>query len=198
MTDASGGPAIRSSLISIVDFQRGKGKNSMTYQQDRDQAYLDRLQDQITDFISSYNANPNADHTTIFLFPGRLASKLMRAEAPGRSCRPTTWPGSIPRSLAARSTISSVPPMETTIRTSSSSRIRISIDGVTPNDGIIPWCRSNALDLFIFGWDWRLTTESSADFFLKRFLPLFEQRTKACHPNPLEISGSSATASAAS
>ena len=57
---------------------------------------------------------------------------------------------------------------------------------LTPYDGFIPWCRSNALDLFIFGWDWRLTTESSADFFLKRFLPLFEQRTKACHPNPLD------------
>ena len=100
----------------------------MTYQQDRDQAYLDRLQDQITDFISSYNANPNADHTTIFLFPGGLASKLMRAE--GAWPNPPTaydvaWIDS--SSLAARSTISSVPPMETTIRTSSSSRIRISI-----------------------------------------------------------------------
>lgn len=54
----------------------------MTYQRDKDQAYLNRLQDQITSFVFTYNANPNSAHTTIVLFPGGLASQLVRAQNP--------------------------------------------------------------------------------------------------------------------
>ena len=160
----------------------------MTYQHDKNQQYLNRLQNQITDFVSHYNANPNTEHTTVCLFPGGLASKLMRAQ--------NAWPN--PPSSYDCAWI------DCSILTGSFYNLVLSANEedyqdkfiipdqsidwmeLTPYDQFIKWCQGGWLDLFIFGWDWRMPTAQAADFFLNSFMPLFEQRTgNECVSNPL-------------
>ncbi len=160
----------------------------MAYQQDKDQAYLNRLQDQITNFVSRYNANPNPGHTTIVLFPGGLASKLVRAQ--------NAWP--TPPSAY------DVAWIDCSILSGAFAYLQLAANeddyqnkfvipdqnidwmDLTPYDQFIQWCQGAGLDLFIFGWDWRLPTKQAADFFLNSLMPLFEQRTgKECVSDPL-------------
>jgi hypothetical protein len=54
--------------------------------------------------------------------------------------------------------------------------------------GFISWCHSSDIDLFVFGWDWRRSSEAAADFFLNRFLPAFDSLATiaGCSPHPLD------------
>jgi hypothetical protein len=63
-----------------------------TYEQGRDQEYLDRLDGAISAFISRYNANPSTtNRRTLFLFPGGMGSQLTRASAPFTSTPPFSY-----------------------------------------------------------------------------------------------------------
>jgi hypothetical protein len=54
----------------------------------------------------------------------------------------------------------------------------VNFNGCTPHDGLIDWCRSNNVDLFVFNWDWRRRLEDSAGLFVRKFWPLFKRRLK--------------------
>jgi pimeloyl-ACP methyl ester carboxylesterase len=54
--------------------------------------------------------------------------------------------------------------------------------------GFINWCQNSNIDLFVFGWVWRLSSEATANFFLNRFLPAFDSlaTSAGCSPHPLD------------
>ena len=163
----------------------------MSYGSDKNQAYLNRLQDQISDFISNYNANPSEDNRiTLFLFPGGLGSKLMRAEG--------AWPAAPWAFDTAWLDCQIMFGAFTNLQRSGNDDYQdrfivpdqyIDFFDVRPYAQFVDWCQQNWLDLFVFGWDWRLTTDEAAIFFLQQFMPLFKQRTMpsagACNGDPL-------------
>ena len=172
----------------LTDRQRGI---MSAYGQGRDQEYLAKLRDgPINDFVSRYNANPNDDHRTIFLFPGGLASQLIRATSSYQDgppfCYYTAW-------------------LDCSIVLGAANYLQMNGDedyrqhyvlpdgcidfiSLRPYSGFIQWCQVNWIDLFVFGWDWRRGTEMTADFFLQQFLPLFETivTERKCCPPPLD------------
>ena len=52
----------------------------------------------------------------------------------------------------------------------------VNLGGCTPHDGLIDWCNDNNVDLFVFNWDWRRRQTDCAEFFVKKFWPLFRQK----------------------
>ena len=159
------------------------------YEQGRDDEYLARLDGPINDFISRYNANPNCDHKTIFLFPGGMGSQLVRATDQFQKGPPfsydTIWLNcSIALGVATDLQMQGDEDYQ---------QHYVLPDGCVdfvalhPYGGFIQWCQTNWIDLFVFGWDWRRGSKATADFFLTKFLPAFETRVvKECKPNPLD------------
>jgi hypothetical protein len=64
----------------------------------------------------------------------------------------------------------------------------IDCPGLEPYVGFINWCQNSNIDLFVFGWVWRLSSEATANFFLNRFLPAFDSlaTSAGCSPHPLD------------
>jgi pimeloyl-ACP methyl ester carboxylesterase len=159
-----------------------------TYGSGRDGEYARRLDNAISDFISRYNANPSTDHKTIILFPGGMGSQLMRARAPYQNGPPFSY---------------DMAWLDCTIASGAATKLQMQGDFdyqqhyivpdrcvdfllLRPYSEFIQWCQDNWLDLFIFGWDWRLGIEHTADFFLTTFMPKFDTRVSGCTPNPLQ------------
>lgn len=127
-----------------------------TYEQRRDQEYLDRLDGAISTFISRYNANPSTtNRRTLFLFPGGMASQLARARSPHTSAPPffydVAW-------LDCGIVFGKVTDLQMNGPVDHQQRYIVP-DGaiefftLRPYDGFIQWCQNNWLDLFVFGWD---------------------------------------------
>ena len=158
------------------------------YSQDVESQYLDRLQARIADFVHRYDANPSAQHTTIFLFPGGFASQLVRANKPADAGPPFAYE---PLWLTCGFLLGGAKAL--TIEGGDDSRQRYILpDGyvdfftLKPYGGFADWCAANWLDVFVVGWDWRRPGEATADFFLKKVLPTFEQGVAHCRPSPLD------------
>ena len=161
----------------------------MTYEQVRDSEQLSYLDDSIRQFISRYNSNFQVNNRkTIIFFPGGLGSQLLRASMPEPNGPPffynTVWlDGSIVFGAA----------LDLQMHGDIDYRQQIVIaDGaldipllLTPYDDFIQWCNYQAVDYFIFGWDWRRDLKLTVDYFLNVFMPRFEQRVSGCRPNPL-------------
>jgi hypothetical protein len=49
----------------------------------------------------------------------------------------------------------------------------VNLLGCTPHDGLIDWCKSNNVDLFVYNWDWRRRQMEAAEFFAGPFWRLF-------------------------
>ena len=175
------------------------GKSTSSYEQDRDKWYLDRLLDGPTDdFIARYKDNhkKKKKHKTIFLFPGGMASQMIRAQEKYPQNPPlsydTIW---LNCSVLDGGVINLQ--MQNHGHEDYEQRYVVPdgcIDFVDlepyinlrPYRGFIRWCQTNQLDLFVFGWDWRRKSQDTADFFLKQFLPRFETRVnKKCPTHPL-------------
>jgi hypothetical protein len=166
----------------------------MSYDTTRDAEQLRLLDDSITDFINRYNNSSgpaNGPRQTVFLFPGGMASKLKRATAPyvdGVSglqtfsydavwLEPDTivWPAGV---------------LDLKMTKVGSGKYRDKGDrivvadgavgflGCTPYVGFTAWCVLKGLDYFVFGWDWRRRLEHSGRFFVRKFLPHFQERVK--------------------
>ena len=161
----------------------------MTYQQERDAQQLNRLDDEITHFISRYSSNlSNANRRTVILFPGGMGTQLLQASTPQSDGSPysynTAWLdcsiilGDAADQLRMQGDIDF-------------ERRFVIADGpvdfppLTPYQGFIDWCNRQQVDYFIFGWDWRRDLSLEAEFFLNCFMPLFKQRVECSHPNPL-------------
>ena len=166
-----------------------------TYGQKRDDEYLNRLKSlgPINDFITNYKANLSPHHKTIFLFPGGMGSQLLRATADFYHgplfIYLTAW---IDPFIWAGTTVNlqtqTPPDYDDYQQHFIVPNGCIDCPGLEPYVGFVNWCQSSNIDLFIFGWDWRLSSEATADFFLNRFLPAFESLTTlaGCSPHPLE------------
>jgi pimeloyl-ACP methyl ester carboxylesterase len=158
------------------------------YSQDVERQYLDRLQARIADFVHRYDANPSARHTTIFLFPGGLGSQLVRARQPADAGPPFAYE---PLWLTCGFLIGGAKALTIEGGDDSGQRFILPdgyVDFVTlkPYGGFADWCASNWLDVFVVGWDWRRPGEATADFFLTKLLPAFEQGVAHCRPAPLD------------
>lgn len=161
-----------------------------TYEQGRDQEYLDQLDGAISTFISRYNANPSAtNRRTLFLFPGGMGSHLDRARSLYTSPPPFSYDVAW---LDCGIVFGNVTNLQMNGTVDYQQRYVVPdgcIEFVTlrPYDGFIQWCQNNWLDLFVFGWDWRRDLRETVRFFLDRFLPAFDARvTGPCTPHPLD------------
>jgi hypothetical protein len=166
-----------------------------TYGQKRDDEYLNRLKTfgPISDFITSYNANLSSPHRTIFLFPGGMGSQLMRATAKFNHgpqffyltawIDPFIWMGT-----AVNLQTQTPPDYDDYQQHYVVPNGCIDCPGLEPYAGFITWCQNNNINLFVFGWDWRLPSEATANFFLNRFLPAFDSLATSanCSPHPLD------------
>lgn len=57
--------------------------------------------------------------------------------------------------------------------------------GYTPHQGLIDWCASHNVDLFVFPWDWRRRLDEAVKMFVGKFLPFFRARVLAAGcPDP--------------
>lgn len=162
-----------------------------TYQQGRDQEYIDRLDSAIGDFISHYNANPSQQNRrTIFLFPGGMGSQLRRASTPYTDGPPFSY---LLAWLDCSIAFGTAPNLQMQGDVDDQQHYVVP-DGcvdfiqLQPYEDFIQWCQTNWLDLFVFGWDWRRDITCTADFFLNTFLPRFDAAVAAAHcsPHPLD------------
>lgn len=164
------------------------------YGQKRDDEYLNRLKSlgPINDFITNYKANLNPVHKTIFLFPGGMGSQLLRATADFHHgplfiyltawIDPFIWAGT------AVNLQTQTPDYVDFQQHFVLPNGCIDCPGLEPYLGFINWCQSSNIDLFVFGWDWRLSSAATSDFFLNRFLPAFDSLATlaGCSPHPLD------------
>lgn len=164
---------------------------SSSYETAREQECMARLERAIERFADQYDNHLSGNRKTIFLFPGGMASQLVRADR--RFDRPKPFQYGVSwmqrsvlvggaRNLAVEAS-----------RLDVGGRFVLpdgAIDFDCPGASLHPyarfarWCQDNSLHLFVFGWDWRLGVDRAARFFLDTFLPEFEKRLGKL--NPLE------------
>lgn len=165
----------------------------MTYDQARDTEQLRLIEPAIEQFIQRYNdwSGPAAGpRRTVFLFPGGLASKLLRAPEP---FDPGAPPPDITRYetiwldldnllevgggyLALNRTAPGV--YEDRHRQIIVAAGTVEVEGISPYTGFETWA-AGQFDHFVFGWDWRRPLDHIGAFFVQSFLPHFRQRVQA-------------------
>jgi Lecithin:cholesterol acyltransferase len=171
-----------------------RGTFMSTYEQKRDDEYLNRFYCPFSDFIKRYNANLSSTHKTIFLFPGGLGSQLLRATAdfnqgPLFLYLPAWIDPLLPSGTAINLQTQTPPDYDDYQRHFIVPYGCIDCPPfLRPYAGFINWCQSSNIDLFVFGWDWRRSSEAAANFFLNRFLPAFDAYATigARPPHPLD------------
>jgi hypothetical protein len=156
----------------------------MTYDASRESEQLRYLaQIDIANFVLRYQSNPpGAGRRTLFLFPGGMASRLLRARKAYKNNGPAIqtfyfdeiWLNTITFLGAALSL--EMHPDGGGYRDSYDKIIIpngvVDWFGLNPYDRFIRWCELNDLDWFVFSWDWRRRPEDSVSLF-RRFLPIF-------------------------
>ncbi len=172
---------------------------SSAYDETRDNEQLLVLKNATDDFIARFQNPPPTNSTcprqTVFLFPGGMASQLMRATqgfqdgltVPQTFNYLVTWLTFDAVVFGATRDLKMHRDAAGTFR-DRSDRIIIA-DGLITNlvyEDFIAWCASNNLDLFVFNYDWRRRAEETASFFVHKFLPFFRARVLAAGlPDPL-------------
>jgi len=161
----------------------------MSYHERRDLDQLEVHRRAIDDFIRAYkNALPSQDRQTLFFFPGGMACQLWRSRTrfkDGVENPPFTYSKMWLRlsSLLWRARKLGMEKDGAGLFRDKDNYIvladgAVNLNGCTPHDGLIEWCRGNNIDLFVFNWDWRRRQEETAQFFVKKFWPLFRRRLK--------------------
>lgn len=176
----------------------------MSYDSKRDSEQLKMLDKSIDAFIAAYkNRNVSAaKRRTVFVFPGGLASRLLRAtvpyddaaDAPQSFAYDVCW--ATPEILINGSAV--LLAMQKTapgVYLDSNKQIIVAdgaiglhdilalpeemdtqSSGLTPYSGFKFWCDQNDVDCFIYGWDWRRRVQDVGGFFIGPFLTHFNQR----------------------
>ena len=173
----------------------------MNYADTRDSEQLRLLDSAISDFIWRYQSRQwAAPRRTLFLFPGGMACKLLRAQTPYIDnlaalqtfnydevwLTPMTFLGD-----ALTLEMHHDPLDPPAVERDKDNRIiiaggAIDLFGLTPYDQFTRWCEQEHLDLFVFGWDWRRRLEDTVALFLARLLPRFRGAVQAaCGVDPL-------------
>ncbi len=178
----------------------------MSYDSVRMDEQLRVLDHSIGEFIGRYNfitelstfLGVNLARQTLFLFPGGMASRLIRAtqawDPAGPASQifeyeelwvnPITLLGGEARNLRMHKTAAGE-------YRDKGDRIviadaAVNLLGATPYTGFTAWCSFKLIDWFIFGWDWRRSVDDVGTFFINRFLPHFQARVQAeCNADPL-------------
>jgi hypothetical protein len=187
-------PILDGNLRDIAIGRRIQGASRMSYDTTRDAEQLDQIEHAINDFIVRHNnstASANA-RQTVFLFPGGMASRLMRARTPYSDGASGVQTFTYDEVWLTVSTV--VFPDD--VRNLKMKRVgpgkyrdkgnriivadgAVGFLGCTPYDGFTAWCDAKDLDWFVFGWDWRRPLQDAARFFAEKFLPHFQTRVKA-------------------
>jgi hypothetical protein len=162
----------------------------MSYDSNRVSEQLRVLEPEIANFIVRYNASDGplvgVPRQTVFIFPGGMASRLVRAKkafdptGPPNQVfaydelwlNPITFLGGEARNLK----MTNVAPGDYRDK---GNRIIVAdgltnLFGVTPYIGFILWCQLIKLDYFVFPWDWRRSTYDIGTVFIQHFLPHFQ------------------------
>jgi len=175
---------------------------TLTYAETRDSEHLRLLTPAIDVFIDRYRhpaaTKSTSPRQTLFFFPGGIASQLTRATrkfvdgvaTPQTFDYEVVWVASDSFDGGARD-LKMYRDSAGTFR-DRGSRIIVAdaavsdSDGHTPHDGLIAWCASNNVDLFVLPWDWRRRLDETVNFFVGKFLPFFQARVLAAGcPDPL-------------
>jgi len=184
----------------IVRIERGANRRkAMTYNQTRDDEQLRILQRSIGEFILRFRQSTAAGNKyTVILFPGGMASTLIRADLPYRPelVTPQSF-NYVPVWLNPQTLTGDALTLEMHSGKHGDDRDlddriiladgAVTFEGRSVYDGFSDWCQRNDLNLFVFGWDWRRRLENTVSFFLKKFLPVFQQSViDACGADPLD------------
>ena len=178
----------------------------MSYDSKRDDEQLKVLDKRIDLFIEAYNKRKNVPagkRRTVFVFPGGLASRLLRATVPYDDAADSPqgfdydicW--ATPKILINGSAVLlGMQKMAGNVYLDSNKQIIVadgaigvhdvlalpeemdaqSSSGITPYTGFTAWCNAHGVDCFIYGWDWRRRVKDVGGFFIDKFLPRFNQR----------------------
>jgi hypothetical protein len=160
----------------------------MSYEGNRVKEQLRVLRPEIQNFIVRYNANPPVGRQTVFLFPGGMASRLVRAKKvyqPGPDQvfdYVDIW--LTPESFLGRAADLKMKRVNKGDHRDKDDKIIVSDGlvnflGATPYLGFTAWCAAKNLDYFVFPWDWRRGVDDVGDFFIDDFLPDFQNLVKA-------------------
>lgn len=157
----------------------------MTYSATRDLEQQRILDTQIAQFMFRYQSKNilPAKRKTLILFVGGMASSLMRARTPYNPARPvnqtfqydTVWL-TLMSFLGEDALTLTMHKGKDLVAHDLKDRIvvangSVSLFGITPYTGFEIWCDWKNVDLFIYGWDWRLPLDHCARFFVNSFLP---------------------------
>src|SRR3954470_23932673 len=141
-----------------------RGRRAMSYDSKRCDAQLAAFDQPIRDFITRYNANTSTKRQTVFLFPGGMGSRLIRANtaypAPP-SYYNTTW-------LDCSILLDAATEMQMQGNYDYQKHIVVAdstVDFMTlrPYHGFTQWCDTHGLDWFVLSWDWRRHLEETVD-----------------------------------
>ncbi|MDM0109956.1 hypothetical protein QTH97_33955 [Variovorax sp. J22R24] len=163
----------------------------MSYETNRDLEQLRMLDHAIDDFIDRYfqiGGPASGKRHTVFVFPGGLGSQLKRATRPYVQGGPSNQTFAYKRKwFDMHSMMGSVLEVEM-VKVGPKHRDKgnrfvladgpLKFAGLTPYDGFVEWCKAQKVDYFVFGWDWRRTTDEIGKFFVQKFLPYFQNRVK--------------------
>ena len=175
----------------------------MSYNDIRISEQLRVLEPAINDFIVRYNASDGpaggGDRQTVFLFPGGMASRLVRAKT---ACDPDGPPNQVfaydevwVNVLTFLGGARDLKMTKVDANDYRDKRNRIivadglvNLFGFTPYLGFTAWCALKGLDYFVFPCDWRRAAYDIGDLFISHFLPRFQQlvRDGCNNADPLE------------
>lgn len=173
----------------------------MSYDSTREADQLKMMGHAIDEFVLRYpttRKTSSGARRTVFVFPGGLASTLMRATEPFDDSNPgpqtfsyePVWATVL--SLLGGSLDLAMKKIAPDTYVDKDNRIivadgAIDIDGilalpddlpglggVSPYTGFTEWCELMGFDWFVVGWDWRRKMQHSGDFFVQQFLPFFK------------------------
>ncbi len=164
----------------------------MSYESSRDDDQLHIMDHAIDDFVDRFNQStlPLADHQTVFLFPGGMASRLKQATRPYNCMKGGSQSFNYVTAWATLLTlVGGALTLKMTKRPFGKYRDfqyriviadgEVSFLGVKPYRDFTNWCETKQLDYLVYGWDWRRRIDECARFFLEKFLPYFQERVKA-------------------
>ncbi len=154
-----------------------------TYDTTRESEQLRYLKVDIAEFIQRYESKPpSSTRRTLFLFPGGMASQLLRATTPYQNNGTaqtfqydTYWVSAL--TFLGGALFLGMHKHGGGFRDHDDQIVIpsgvVNFLGLTPYSRFSQWCDQNDLDLFIFSWDWRRRPEDTVSFFFNHFLPLF-------------------------
>jgi hypothetical protein len=175
----------------------------VSYNSNRISEQLRVLEPEINNFIYRFNASDGpadgSPRQTVFLFPGGMASRLVRAKRKWDPDGPAhqiftyeeIWLNALTFLGRARELLlKRVGPND--YRDKKEQIIvadgLINLFGWTPYVDFTKWCALKGLDYFVFPCDWRRAAYDVGDLFIHHFLPRFQQLVKeGCNnADPLE------------